>query len=129
MNKPKSVEDFFRNRAEALEETPSRATWKRLEHRLDNHQRRNRLGLIRTFGMVAAVLLLAVFVFMFSMLDLNEDQGVTADMASVEVEPIATNVDPEAYKVVEYTIKYRDRMRNIIDEGTEEAKLQVRLPN
>lgn len=129
MNKPNSVEDFFRSRAEALEETPSRAAWKRLERRLDNHQRRNRIGFIRTFGMVAAILLLVVFAFMFSMVDLGQESKVKADMASAKVEPIATNVDPEAYKVVEYTIKYRDRMRNIIDEGAEDTKLQVRLPN
>jgi len=122
------VDDFFRFRAEELEEAPSRATWKRLERRLDSHQQRNQLSFRRTFGMVAAVLLLVVFAFLFSTISFDQERPVAADMGTTMVEPITTDVDPEAYKVVEYRIKYRDRMRNIIDEGTETAKLKVRKP-
>lgn len=129
MKKPNTnVEDYFRARAEGLEAVPSRAAWKRLERRLDNHQRRNHFNFRRTFGMVAAILLLVVFAFLLTTVNFRQKQPVAADMGKAKVELIATSVDPEAYKVVEYTIKYRDRMRNIIDEGTQVAKLKVRKP-
>ena len=122
------VDQFFRTQAEQLREAPSRATWKRLERRLDTHQRRSRFNFTRALGMVAAVLLLLVFAFLFSTISFEPERPVAADMVKADIEPIASAVDPEAYKVVEYTIKYRDRMRNIIDEGSEDAKLKVRQP-
>jgi hypothetical protein len=122
------VDQFFRTQAEQLQETPSRATWKRLERRLDTHQRRSRFNFTPTLGMVAAVLLLVVFAFLFSTLNFEQERPIAADMVNADVVPIESAVDPEAYKVVEYTIKYRDRMRNIIDEGSEDTKLKVRQP-
>lgn len=125
MTKPKDMEDYFRSRQDEFNEVPSRAAWKKLERRLDKHQKRNRFNYTRSFVMAAAVLLLVVFAFLFSMVDLAD--GSRMDTASIQVEPISTqDMDPEAYKVVEYTLKYRDRMSNIIEEGPEDGKLQVR---
>lgn len=125
MTKPKNMEDYFRDRQDELNEMPSRAAWKKLERRLNKNQKRNRIVYSRSFAMAAAVLLLVVFAFLFSMLDLA--QGSKMGTASIHVEPISTqDMDPEAYKVVEYTLKYRDRMSNIIEEGPEDGKLQVR---
>lgn len=119
------MEDFFRSRQEELNEMPSRAAWRKLERRLDKHQKRSRLSYSHSFAMVAAVLVLVVFAFLFSMLNLAQDSKMGT--ASIQVEPISTqDMDPEAYKVVEYTLKYRDRMSNIIEEGPEDGKLQVR---
>lgn len=125
MTKPKDMEDYFRSRQDEFNEVPARAAWKKLERRLDKHQKRNRFNYSRSFAMAAAVLLLVVFAFLFSMVDLAEDTPIGT--ASIQVEPISTqDMDPEAYKVVEYTLKYRDRMSNIIEEGPEDNKLQVR---
>lgn len=125
MTKPKDMEDYFRSRQDEFNEMPSRAAWKKLERRLDKRQKRNRLSYSRSFAMAAAVLILVVFAFLFSMVDLGKDAQIGT--ASVEIEPISTqDMDPEAYKVVEYTLKYRDRMSNIIEEGPEDGKLQVR---
>lgn len=125
MTKPKDMEDYFRSRQDEFNEVPSRAAWKKLERRMDKHQKRNRFNYSRSFAMAAAILLLVVFAFLFSMVDLAEDAPIGT--ASIQVEPISTqDMDPEAYKVVEYTLKYRDRMSNIIEEGPEDGKLQVR---
>jgi hypothetical protein len=125
MTKPKDMEDYFRNRREDFNEVPSRAAWKKLDRRLNAHQKRNRLSFTRSFTMVAAVLLLVVFAFLFFMVEMGGPAN--QETASINVEPISTqDMDPEAYKVVEYTLKYRDRMSNIIEEGAEGNKLQVR---
>lgn len=124
-----NIDNIFRSGADELRETPSRATWKRLERRLDAHQRRNRLSFRSTLGMVAAISLLLVFVFLFSTISFEQEKPMAADFMPTEIEPITSAVDPEAYKVVEYTIKYRDRMGRTIEEGPESTKLKVRRPN
>ena len=78
MTKPKDMEDFFRNRQDELNEMPSRAAWRKLERRLDKHQKRNRLSYSRSFAMVAAVLLLVVFAFLFSMLQFLRSNSLYA---------------------------------------------------
>ena len=120
------IEELFQNRSEHFDEAPSRAAWKKLEKRLDNHQRRNKLNFIRSLGMVAGVLLLTVFAFLFSTLGINQSEA-GADQVVASLETITTTeVDPEAYKVVEFTLKYRDRMLNPIEEGEGDNELLVR---
>lgn len=129
MAQDKDFSKVFRERFRGFEEQPSGATWKRLERRLEAHQHRNRRSLFRSLAMVAAVLLLAVFAFLFSTVGLA-DRGLlssTSRGAQVDMEPLSgEQLNPEAYQVFEFTMKYRDRMSNIVEEGEADRELLVR---
>lgn len=125
MREPKDISSLFQNRDQELSEAPSRASWKKLERRLDAHQRRSRLSFIRSLGMVAAVLLLTVFVFLFSLFGNSNQAEHAGQVVALEFIP-TQEIDPEAYRVVEYRLKYEDRMQMPIEEGTPDNKLVVR---
>ncbi len=127
MGKQREISDFFKQHESELSEIPSRAAWKKLERRLDAHQKRNRLGFLKTFAMVAAVLLLVVFTFMMTTLSVKNQHLMASDVQAIaQAEPISTQeIDPEVYKEVEFTIKFKDRMTNPIEEGEESQELIV----
>jgi hypothetical protein len=129
MAKDKEFSTVFRDRFRGFEEQPSGATWKRLERRLETHQRRNRRSLSRSLTMVAAVMLLAVFAFLFSTVGLTGDGPLssTSRDAQLEMTPLSEEqLNPEAYQVFEFTLKYRDRMSNVVEEGEADRELLVR---
>ena len=128
MTKEKDMTKVFQDRFRNFEEQPSKAPWIKLERRLEVHQRRNKLSFMRNFGMVAAILLLAVFGFVFAIFGdyQNADASIAATSVS-EVETLsADDANPGAYEVMEFTLKYRDRMSNIVDEGAADQELIVR---
>lgn len=123
------IDNFFRRQAEQLEETPSTATWERLERRLDKHQRRSQLVFRRSLAMVAAIAVLWTFAFLLATHEFEQPRPFASDIGKVEITPISASVDPEAYKAVEYAVKYRNQMQNHLDEGSSLTRLQVRKPD
>lgn len=124
-----NMDNFFRRQAQQLEETPSAGTWERLERRLDKHQHRSRLVFRRSLSMVAAISVLLTFAFLIATYEFEQPRPFAVDIGKVEIKPIATSIDPEAYKAVEYAVKYRDQMQNHLDEGSSLNRLQVRKPD
>lgn len=125
MQRQRDLFKYIQDRKEEFNEHPSHAAWRKLERRLDNHQQRNRSTLFRSLSMVAGVLLLVGFAFLFVLLTDNMgNQSTNADYAlGVELETLDVELTPETYEVVEFALKHRDRMSNIIDEGTPDKEL------
>jgi len=64
MGNRKDIFDLFRDNEHKLSHAPSPRSWRRLERRLDSHRNRHRHSFVRSFAIVAAVALLAVFTFL-----------------------------------------------------------------
>lgn len=123
MNHHKDLFDLFRENDHKLEERPSLQSWRRLEKRLDSHQRRSRISLYRSLAMVAGVLALAVLIVLMTLVVERQQEYLTG--APQELEDLqATEADnATAYRVVEFTRTYQDRMTNPIEEGNPDKKL------
>ena len=122
MNRQRDLYELFREQQHKLEERPSLHTWRRLERRLDAHQRRGRLSLYRSLGMVAGVLALVAMIVLISIVVNQQQQYLTGTPQELEVLP-SDESDATAYQVVEFTRQYKDRMSNPIEEGSTEKKL------
>lgn len=128
MKRQKDLFDLFRENEQKLEEMPSPQAWRRLERKLDNRRRTSRRdkGRWQPMMMAAALLLLAVITFLFSLV---LDQNKPAYLAVNEQNPLPmeeltyTDVDQGAMRAVEFTRKYQDRMSNPIVEGTTDQRL------
>lgn len=122
MNRQRDLFELFRENQRSLDERPSLQTWRRLERRLDAHQRRGRISLYRSLGMVAGVLALVAMIILISMVVDRQQQYLTGAPQELEV-LTSSDADPTAYQVVEFTRQYRDYMRKAVEEGTMEKKL------
>lgn len=123
MNRQRDIFDFFRDHQHQFDESPSPRAWRRLERRLDAHQRRGRLSLYRSLGMVAGVLALVALIVLLSVLvDHNRKEMLTGTPQQLEDLPLPDS-DATAYRVVEYTRSYQDRMSRPIEEGAASKRL------
>ena len=118
MNRQKDIFDLFRDNQHKLDERPPLHTWRHLEQRLHQHRRRNRLSLYRSLAMVAAVLVLVIFIALFSsLLHRNEGQLMAAGQTPLELEALETTTqDVVAYQAVEATRSYQERPEKTIEE-------------
>jgi hypothetical protein len=67
MSHDKDIFDLFRDNQHKLHQSPSPRTWRRLERRLDTRRDNHRTyHVFQSFGMVAAILLIAVFTFLMT---------------------------------------------------------------
>ena len=124
MNRQKDIFDLFRENEHKLEERPPLHTWRRLEQRLHQHRRRNRLSHYRSLTMVAAVLVLAVFVALLSSL-LYRDHGQSlSGNEPLELEALPSNLqDVAAYQAVEFSRSYQEQPFKTIEEGSPNRRL------
>lgn len=127
MKHQKDLFDLFRDNQHKLHEAPSPHTWRRLERRLDS-RRRHRGARSRSFrlvSMAAALLLLAVITFLFSLV-LDDRRSNLFAGNDLELEELTyTEVDLSAYQIVEFTRRYTDRMANPIEEGSPDRRLMA----
>ncbi len=124
MNRQKDIFDLFRENHHKLEERPPLHTWRHLEQRLQQHRRRHRLTLYRSLAMVAAVLVLAVFVALVSsMLHRNPDHRMTRN-EPLELEALPSGMqDVAAFQAVEFSRSYQENPSRTIEEGSPDRRL------
>ena len=123
MKRHKDLFDLFRDNQHQLEERPPLQTWRRLEQRLDNHQRRGRISLYRSLAMVAGVLALAVLIILMTLVVDRQQEYLSGTPQQLEDLQSSEADNATAYRVVEFTRTYQDRMANPIEEGNPEKKL------
>jgi len=122
--------NMFRERQDEWDEVPAAASWKKLERRLDHHQRRTRLSFRRNLSFVAAIAVLVSFVFLISysmgQRNLNSPQATNL-LSTAEIEEFtAEEGDPSALKVVAFSRKNLDHPSLYIREGERKQKLLVK---
>ncbi len=123
MNRQRDIFDYFREHQHQFDEAPSPRAWRRLERRLDAHQRRGRISLYRSLGMVAGVLALVALIVLLSVLvDQRRTEMFTEAPQQLEDLPLPDS-DATAYRVVEFTRSYQDRMARPIEEGPASKRL------
>lgn len=122
MNRQKNLFDLFRDSQHDLDERPGLQSWRRLERRLDAHQQRGRVSLYRSLGMVAGVLVLVAMIILLSLVIDQQREFLTGTPQQLEELP-SSDSDATAYKIVEFTRTYQDRMSNPIEEGNATKKL------
>jgi len=120
--------DLFKENSHKLAEQPTPRTWRRLERRLDAHQRVNRNHTHWTLGMVAAVMGLVAIVGLLTItFDAKFSQTVALEDASPRyLEELAvTDSEKEIspVRVVEYQRHYQEKTSSIT-EGSRERKLK-----
>lgn len=122
MNKQKDIFDFFRDNEPLLSEQPSLRTWRKLERRLDAHQRRGRVYLYRSMGMVAGVLVLVTIIVLMAVLFERQQDYLSGTPQQLEYLR-STEGDPTAYEAVEFTRLSYDRSDRPIEEGAPNKRL------
>ncbi len=128
MKRQKDLFDLFRDNQHKLNEMPSPQAWRRLERRLDSRRRfpRHDRQRWRPLMMAAALLLLAVITFLFSLVLENRRPAYLAanTEAPLPMEDLTfTDVDRSMLRAVEFTRKYQDRLSNPIEEGSPDRRL------
>jgi cytoskeletal protein RodZ len=123
MNHHKNLFDLFRENQHKLDERPPLHTWRRLEQRLDKHQRRGRISLYRSLAMVAGILALAVLIILMTLVVDQQQEYLTGTPHQLEDLQPSEADNATAYLVVEFTRTYQDRMTKPIEEGTPNKKL------
>lgn len=131
MKANKDIFDLFRKNQHKLAERPSPIVWRRLERRLDAHQRRNQRSLYRQLSMAAGLLILLGFIALIS-LSTNKKSNDYLALANSEnrhdhFEDLGQLEETtEFLKVVQFSQKIKDRKSNPISEG---SKLKKLLPS
>ena len=128
MKPSKDLFDLFRERQQLLEERPSVQTWRRLERRLDLHNRRHLTVHRRALAMAAAVLVLAVFLGVMG-LQLGQKQWLSLKPQAENrfyVEHLnSQDADPDAIQMLEYNRQYQTTPI-LVEEGQASQKLVVK---
>jgi len=123
MNRQRDIFDFFRNHQHQFDEAPAPRAWRRLERRLDAHQRRGRISLYRSLGMVAGLLAIVALIVLLSVIvGQRQPDLLTGVPQQLENLPLSDN-EATAYRVVEFTRSYQDRMNRPIEEGEASKRL------
>ena len=123
MNRQRDIFDFFRDNQHQFDERPSPRAWRRLERRLEAHQRRGRRSLYRSLSMVAGVLAIVALIVLLSVLvDQRPADRLTGTPPQLEDLHLPES-DATAYRVVEFTRSYQDRMSRPIEEGGADKRL------
>lgn len=123
MNRERDIFDFFRDNQHQFNERPSPRAWRRLERRLEAHQRRGRRSLYRSLGMVAGVLAIVALIVLLSVL-VDQRRAGSLTGAPQQLEDLRLSErDATAYRVVEFTRSYQDRMSRPIEEGNANKRL------
>jgi len=122
--------DLFRQGKSDLDEQPSKASWRRLERRLDAHQRRTRISFRRNISIAAAVALVIGLTFLISF-SIGQQSQLNRQASAVLIESQLEEFtpdegDPAAYRIVEFVRTYQNRPSLYIREGEPHKKLQVR---
>ena len=123
MNSKKDIFDLFREKQHLFDERPAPKTWRRLERRLDAHQRRSRISLYRSLGMVAGVLALVAMIALISLLVDQQRRDYLSDRPQQLENLEVPENETMAHQVVEFTRSYRDRTAKPIEEGEASRKL------
>lgn len=122
--------DLFRQGQADLQEQPSKASWRRLERRLDTHQRRSRLSFRRNASIAAAIAVVIGLTFLISFSIGQQSQlkrQASAMLTESQLEEFTPEEgDPAAYRIVEFARTYQNRPSIYIREGEAHKKLQVR---
>lgn len=122
--------NLFREGQSELNEQPPQASWRRLERRLDAHQRRTRLSFRRNISIAAAIALVIGLTFLISFSIGQQSQlkrQASAVLTEAQLEEFSIEEgDPAAYRVVEFARTYQNRPSIYIREGEAHKKLQVR---
>ncbi len=128
MKPSKDVFDLFRERQSLLEERPSPQSWRRLERRLDLHNRRHLTVHRRAMAMAAAMLVLAVFLGVMS-LQLGQKHWFSLKRQAENrfyVEHLnPQDADPDAILMLEYNRQYLNTPVQV-EEGQSSQKLVVK---
>ncbi len=123
MQRKKELFELFQDNQHRLDRSPSNASWRKLERRLETHQQRTRRHTYRTLGMVAGIVVLLASVFLFYVA-LAEQMGNRHQDLMLQVEELsATEIDPSARLSLEYTRQYDEKA---VEEGRPDGKLVVR---
>ncbi len=128
MNRHKDFFELFKENSHKLSERPTPRTWRRLERRLDSHNRQNRYQNNWTLGMVAAVLgIVACIGLLTFSFNENKSTPVALEDASPryleELASVDTEDDLNPIRVIEFQRHYQDKSSPIA-EGTILRKLQ-----
>lgn len=129
MSQDKNLFDLFREGSQNHREQPTPRTWKRLERKLDTHQRRSHHRNDWTLAMVAAVIGLVVLVgfITFTIDHSNQNMLADQDAAPRYFEELELSAEEElraaSAKVIEYQRHYKDRANKPIEEGSKDSKL------
>lgn len=122
--------DLFREGQSELNEKPPQASWRRLERRLNTHQRRTRLAFRRNVSIAAAIAIVIGMTFLISFSIGQQNQlkrQASAVVLESELEEFTLEEgDPAAYRIVEFARTYQNRPSLYIREGEANKKLQVR---
>ena len=127
MKSDKELFELFRRNEYGLNERPSPNAWRRLERRLDNHQKRQRLNFRRILSMAAALVFIIFIVGLLSIY--TKDEAARYDyhtqyLAPPKVEPKMTVHHTQ--KRVSRSYEYQKKITKSIQEGNPEKKL---VPN
>ncbi len=127
MTQHKDFFELFRENSHKMAESPTPRTWRRLERRLDAHQRHSRYQASRIMGMVAALLALVVLIGLLS-ITFESKSGpvrVMEDHSPRFLEDLAVQEgesDLNPVTVIEYQNHYKEKS-NRITEGSRARKL------
>lgn len=122
--------ELFRQAQSDLDEQPPQASWRKLEQRLDAHQKRSRLSFRRNISLAAAIAMLIGLTFLISFSigqksQLNRQASAMMTPAQLE-EFTLEDGDPAAYRIVEFARTYQNSPSLYIREGEASKRLLVR---
>lgn len=123
----KRLYDLFKNNQHKLATPPSQRVWQKLEWRLDEHRRRQRMQWRKILSMAAAVVLLLGFVSLLNWIGSAPQAPSSLYQAPLQIEQLQANTsDVAIQQVVEYARRYQDRAYQPIAEGRPNQQL---IPN
>lgn len=125
MEPSRDIFDLFRDHQHKLTEQPAKASWKKLERRLDAHQKRNRMALRRNLSVAATLALLIGLTFLISFTIGRSTQSELQTAAQFEEFSVEED-DQAAYRFVSFSRKYQNQPSLYIQEGTNQHKLLVK---
>ena len=121
------IENLFRKNQHRLNERPSNAVWRRLETRLDAHNRRNRISIRRSLAMVASLLVLIVFISLLTLFSPKSADSFEAGIPKnlQELEEDHTLTESQHLHTLEWSTRHFQDQNKIIAEGSSKRNLIV----
>ncbi len=114
----KTISGLFRDNQHQLNEKPSPQAWRRLERKLEDHRRHQKVSILRQATSIAAVLALGGLITLLGLLFDSQKPNALAlnNYTPEQLEDLQVS-DNEDIRIAEYIRTYRDRLTQPIAEG------------